>query len=374
MKSKKIVRWYVFLLILAATGYFLFRPKGVTTASETETEKPFRTDIIKKTLATGVIVPVKEVEIKSTVSGIVEEIYVSTGKEVKRGTPLAKIKLVPDLESINSSESDLNIKRITRDQAKQEFDRQKQLWESGVIAEADFRKVESDLKIKEEEVTSAENRLQLLMEGSVKCMGNSSNIIPSTSDGTVLGIGIKEGGPVMGRSTFSEGTTIMTIADMNRMVFQGQVGETDVSGLQTGMEISLTLGAIEGQTFKAILTFISPKGYDKDGAVVFDVNALLLPHEGTIIRAGYSATAEIVLDKRTQALALHEKNLIFRNDSTFVYVKKAPMEFKEQYVSTGLSDGMNIEVLGGLGPNDEIRLGTDSLPAPGVKRKVSFRF
>ena len=357
MKKKIIIASIV--VVVLGLFYFLSRNTKVETADskkEKITTNPFTTTIVKKVITTGIITPKKEVDIKPQVSGIVETIYVVVGQKVKKGDPLLKIKLVPDLENLNSAESGLRIAKINLDDSYRELERQKKLFAVGAIAETELIKYTKDNKIKEEDLKSAENRLQLIKEGMTKEFTQTSNVIVATCDGMVLEILAKEGRSVMGRSNFNEGTTLLSIADMNQLVFQGKVGEAEVGNLKPGMEIELTIGAIENEKFKGIIELIAPKGKDEQGSVKFEFTASVLPKEGKMIRAGYSANAVIVLDKKENVLALNEGDLQFSNDSAYVEVKNKSHVFEKKYITTGISDGINIEIKSGLSKNDEVKI------------------
>jgi len=370
MKKRKfyLITTAVVIIIIIVSLIISKTNKG--SSSIYKTELPATKNIVRKIFASGTILPNKEVEIKSQVSGIADRIYVYVGQKVKKGDKLAKIKLVPDPESINSAESALKIAKINLDESLKQYDRQKQLYGSGIIAEVEFDNAEKEYKIRQEGYQTAENRLQLLKEGAAKKVTQQSNLITSTVEGTVLGIGIKEGGSVMGRSTFSEGTTILVIADMNNLIFEGSIGESDVAHLELGMELKLTIGAINDKKFKAILGFIAPKGHDEEGTVKFDMKARVIPQEDIFIRAGYSANAEIVLEQRDSVLAIKERDLEFRNDSAFVDIESGIDNFEEKYVEVGLSDGIYIEILSGINKDDKIKTRGSSVKNSSVSVSV----
>ena len=356
MKKKLIITAAIVLIV--GTVIFIVKKKsrGSVDAKLKQTlVHPIQTTILRKVTTTGTIVPKKEVEIKSQVSGIVEAIFVAVGQQVKKGDPLLKIKLVPDLENLNSAESALRVAIINRDDASTELNRQQKLFDVGAIAETDLIKYKKDFKIKQEEVQSDQNRIQLIKDGVAKEFSQSSNTIVATCDGTVLEILTKEGRSIMGRSNFSEGTSLISLADMNQLIFQGKIAESDVDHLHKGMEIELTIGAIENEKFKATIDLIAPKGKDDQGSIKFDFTASVIPQKDKVIRAGYSANATIVLEKRENILAIYESDLSFSNDSAFVELKTAPDQFTKRHVVTGLSDGINIEIRSGLTLKDELK-------------------
>ena len=323
-----------------------------------ETAKAFRSDIIKKTVATGTIAPKKEVAIKPRVSGIIEKVYVVEGQMVKNGDAIAKVKIVPDMVSLNNAKNRVQMAELAVQDAQLNFDRQKKLVDQGVIAEAEFQPTRTQLMNVKQELLAAESNLQLIEEGALKDQGSSSNtVIRSTSTGMVLEVPMKEGNSVIESNTFNEGTTIATIADMGEMIFEGKVDESEVGKIKEGMNLLITIGALEGHTFTARLDHISPKGVEENGAIQFKIKAEVALQKGVFIRSGYSANADIVLERRDSVLAIQEALLIFGNspDSTFVEVETSEQIFKKRAVKLGLSDGIKIEVLSGIDTTDRIK-------------------
>ncbi len=355
---KKIIRISVIVILaglfLATLGYLYQKSKKKPVIYETKS--PFISDIQKKTVATGSVVPRKEIEIKPQVSGIIERIYVEPGDLVKEGNLIAKVKIIPNMVNLNNAESRLKRAKITFEDTKLVYDRQKKIYEQGVIPEAEFQRYRLDYKTAIEELETAENNLQLIKEGVTKNSGESSNtLIRSTIDGMVLDVPVEVGNSVIEANTFNEGTTIAAIADMGEMVFEGKVDETEVGKIKLGMPLVLTIGAIENQKFDARLEYVSPKGVEENGAIQFEIKADVRIKEGHFIRAGYSANADIVLEKRDSVLVIEESLLKFDKDSAFVEVETEPRVFKKRFIEVGLSDGVNIEVLSGLTMDEKIK-------------------
>lgn len=347
----------VVVLILAAfvgTGYFLYQ-KSEEPPIIYETDAPFKTDIVKKTIATGSIVPRKEVALKSQVSGVVERLYLEEGAIVKVGDLVAKIKIIPNLIALNSAQAQLDGIKINFENAKKELKRQKELFDTKVISEFDYNQFLLAYNLREQELQAAENNLELIREGSSQKTGNVSNIVKSTVSGMILDIPVKEGTFIIESNTFNEGTTIASIADMEEMIFEGKVDESEVGKIQPGMDLLLSVGAIEAVTFDANLEFISPKGENTDGAIKFDIKAAIKLNEDYFLRAGYSATADIVLEKVVDILAIKESNLLFEDDDIYVEVMTGEQEFEKRLVKTGLSDGINIQITEGLKEEEKIK-------------------
>ncbi|WP_187264507.1 efflux RND transporter periplasmic adaptor subunit [Pontibacter beigongshangensis] len=355
---KKVLLGFMVLVFLALSGWlgYYFYKKSNTDPIVYKTEQPVTSDVVKKTVATGSIVPRKEVEVKSQVSGVVEELYVEAGEVVKKGQLLAKIRIVPNIVNVNNAENGVQTAKINYDEARRELDRYEDLYQQKVISEQEYRKYKADFNLKREALQSAENNLQLVREGASKRSGQSSNLVYSTIDGMLLDVPIKQGSSIIERNNFNEGTTIATVADMRSLIFEGKIDESEVGKLKEDMDLLLTIGAIEGRVFNAKLEYIAPKGVLEEGSIKFPIRAQVLLDDKDFIRAGYSANADIVLDKREQVLTIKESMLTFEKDDTFVEVETAPQVFEKRAVKTGLSDGINIEVVSGLQQTEKVKV------------------
>ncbi len=360
---KKVLRTVIWVVIIAAfLGTLGFLASKSRKKPEVfNLEKPGKISIVKKTIATGSVTPRKEIEIKPQISGIVQEIYLEPGQEVKEDQVLAKIKVIPDMASLNSAESRVNQAKLNFQNEKISYDRQKMLYEKEVISESDFQTAELAFNSAKEELDAAENNLDIIKEGVNKKAQTATNtLIRSTIAGMVLDIPIKEGNSVIQSNNFNDGTTIAIVADMSDMVFEGNVDETEVGKIVEGMPLKLTIGAIDDAKFDATLEYISPKGEEENGAIQFEIKAKVELKEDQFIRAGYSANADIELERRDSVMAITEGRIEFSNDSAFVYVLTSdsltiPQEFDKRFIEIGLSDGINIEVLSGLDWEDELK-------------------
>ncbi len=344
----------VFVAAFFGTVLFLYG-KSQEPPQIFETDEPFITNIVRKTVATGSIVPRREVALKSQVPGVVDELYFEEGDSVDRGELVAKIRLIPDMVRLNDAEAALETARIDFEDAERELKRREELLTDQLISDFEFNRFKLEFRRVEQRLEAAENNVELIREGSARRSGNVSNLVESTVDGMVLDIPVKEGTFIIESNMFNEGTTIATVADMGEMIFEGRVDEAEVGRIAVGMDLILSVGAIEAETFNADLEFISPKGEQDQGAVKFDIRAAIELKDSTFLRAGYSATADIVLDKREQVLAIREGNLIFENDKIYVDVMVADQQFERREVRTGLSDGINIEILDGLREGEQIK-------------------
>ncbi len=282
----KIFILVVILGVFVFTIYFLYN-KSQAKPVVFETTTPFITNIVKKTVATGSVVPRKEIEIKPKISGIVEEIYVEEGKMIKKGELIAKVTIIPNMVNLNNAESRVNRAKIALENAKKNYNRQKELFDQNVISTTDFETYELEYNTAIEELASAENNLLLIKEGQTKNAGTPTNtLIKSTINGMVLDIPVEIGNSVIESNTFNDGTTVAIIADMGEMVFEGQVDESEVGKIKEGMDLILTIGAIEEVKFDAMLEHISPKGVEENGAIQFEIKAAVDLIDTIFVRAG----------------------------------------------------------------------------------------
>lgn len=356
---KRIFKFAILLVFIALIIWvFVYLYQQSKTAPVVyETETPVTTNILRKTVATGSVVPRKEIAIKPQESGIVTAVYVEPGQLVKQGDNLARIQIIPEMVQVNEAENRVNKARLAFANAEKEFERTKQLYEQQVVALSDFQTEELRFKSSREDLQAAENHLQLIQEGVTKQMGSKTNtVIRSTISGMVLDVPIEEGNSVIKSNNFNDGTTVAMVADMGEMIFRGKVDETEVGKIKEGMHLLMTIGAIEDEVFDAYLEYISPKGVEEGGAIQFEIKAAVELKDNRFIRAGYSASADIVLDRRDSVLAINEKVLQFSGDSVFVEVETAPQVFEKRLVKTGLSDGLNIELLEGIEAEEKVKV------------------
>ncbi len=355
---KKVLASLFALLIVGAFGFTLYYLSTKTEAAPVEfvTESPSRQTIIEKTVATGSVVPRKEVAIKPQVSGIIEKLYVEPGATVKRGDLIAKIRIIPDMVTLSNAENRVSRARIALDDATREQDRNRRLFREGAVSDAVAQTFEVAHANAEQELSAALENLELIQKGSTKKSGASTNtLVRATMAGMVLEVPLEEGNSVIESNTFNDGTTIATIADMDELIFEGKVDESEVGKIKPGMDLLLTIGAIEGEQFEAVLEHIAPKGVEENGAIQFEIRAALQLKEGVFVRANFSANADIVLDRRDDVLAIDESLLQFEEDKPFVEVETEPQNFEKRFIEVGLSDGIVIEVVSGLTEEDQVK-------------------
>ena len=354
---KKILKYLLFIGLAALfiwVMYFLYQ-KSASRPDEFNVEKPKKTDIVKKTVANGSIVPRKEILIKPVVSGIISELYVEAGEEVAKGQALAKIQIVPDMLSLSQAEARVRSAEITVQNAQLNYDRNKPLRDKGVIAEAEMQTFDVALRNAQQELAAAQEALQVVRDGISRTSAGNT-VVRSTIDGMVLDVPVKEGNSVIERNNFNEGTTIAAIADMNDLIFQGKVDESEVGKVKLGMPVVLTVGAIDNATWDADLEYIAPKGVEENGAIQFEIRAAVKLKDGQSLRSGYSANADIELERRDSVYTVPESIVEFssKGDSAFVQVRNGE-NWKKTYIKTGLSDGINLHVLEGVTPEQELR-------------------
>ena len=358
---KKSVTIFILIFILVTFGgamYYLYA-KNQEDPVVYKTEKPANRTIVKKTVATGSILPLEEVIIKPNISGIIEEIYVEGGDLVKANDLIAKIKVVPNLAAVNQARNAIESAQISLNDEKRRFDRQKSLFEKGVISREEMERAEVSYKQAQQTYTAAVQNYDIVKTGSTKGLGNSANtLIRSTVSGMVLEMPVEVGNQVILSNNFNEGTTIAALADVNRMIFEGKVDESEVGKIKEGYPLEITVGAIEGVTFDAVLDYIAPKGKLENGAIQFEIKGTLHKADTTFIRAGLSANASIILARADSVLSIKEALVQFDEDSKkpFVEVKTGDKDFERREVVLGVSDGLNVEVKEGLSEDDEIKV------------------
>ena len=355
-KIIKITLLVAFIGLIFWTFYFLYS-KSQKPPEVFKTVMPFDTSIVKKTVATGSVAPRKEVNMKSQVSGIIEKLYIVAGQQVKQGDVIAKIKIVPNMLNLANAENRISAAQVNYDNSKLDLDRNKVLFDQSVISKADMQAVELRVNSNKVELDAAINQLQIIKEGASKTAGSASNtFVKATITGMVLDVPVKEGGQVIESNTFNEGTTIASVANMGEMIFEGKLDESEVGKVHENMDIVLTIGAIDKESFNATLEYIAPKGITENGAIQFLIRAAISKDNASFLRAGYSANADIILSKKEHVMAIPESVLQFEKEKPFVEVETGNQIFEKRFIKTGLSDGINIEILEGIKKTDKLKL------------------
>ena len=358
---KKIKRIVLLSLVgLAVVGTFVFLwKKAQPEVTEYEIVTPERGTVETKTVATGNVEPRYEILIKPQISGIISEVLKEAGQRVTEGEIIAKVKVIPEMGQLNSAESRVNVARISLDQVESTHRRDEQLFKQGILTAEEFDVSKANYRKAKEELANAQSSLEIVRDGiSRNTRSSSTTQIRSTITGMILNVPIKVGNSVIQSNSFNDGTTIASVANMNDMIFRGNVDETEIGKIREGMPIKLTVGALGTRTFDAVLEYVSPKGEEKNGAIQFEIKAAVSLPDTSFVRAGYSANAEIVLERAENVLTIPESTVEFHGDTAFVQVVKQekPKQICEKrQIKTGLSDGIKIEVKEGLTEKDKIR-------------------
>ena len=357
-RYSKLIIAAIIALIFIGTFVFLWQksqPKEIVYNEFT----PKKEDIQKTTIITGKIEPRNEVNIKPQISGIITELYKEAGDYVNAGDVIAKVKVVPEMGQLSSAEMRVRLAEINLKQAQTDFQREENLFNQKLVSADEFDKIKVALDQAKHEKLAADDALQVVRDGFSKSNAKaSSTLIRSTISGVILDIPVKVGYSVIQVNTMNEGTTIATVANMNNLIFRGNIDETEVGQLVNGMNMKITIGALQDLKFDAALEYVSPKAVESNGANQFEIKAAVKLTEGGKIRSGYSANAEIVLAKADKVLSIPESAIEFSGDSTFVYVVKEEGKsktYERKQVETGLSDGVDIEIKKGITAKDKVR-------------------
>ena len=356
-KTVKIILGIVLLILLVFVLKY-FKDSNAKEVVDYKTEIPFYSTLDTKTVATGKLNPEEEIELKPQISGIVDQIFVEEGDLVRKGDLIAKIRVVPNEQALGSAKSRINTARLSFENAQTLFNRNKTLFEKGVISKQDFENSELSLNQSKESYDQSKDDYQIIKQGSLSGGSSANTNIVAQIPGTVLEIPVREGDQVIQSNNFNAGTTIATIADMSKMIFEGKVDESEVGKLEEGKDIKVILGAINEKEFPAILTFVAPKGVEQNGAVQFTIKADVTIDSSTKIRAGYSANAEIEIESKDSILVIKEALLQFNRitEKPFVELLKENGSFTKKNIQIGLSDGINVEILDGVEEGDKIKV------------------
>ena len=357
-RYSKLIIAAIIALIFIGTFVFLWQksqPKEIVYNEFT----PKVDSIQKTTIITGKIEPRNEVNVKPQISGIISELYKEPGDYVNTGDVIAKVKVIPDMSQLSSAEMRVRLAEINLKQAQTDFQREENLFNQQLVSADEYDKSKMALQQAKHEKLAAEDALEVVRDGVSKSNAKaSSTLIRSTISGVILDIPVKVGNSVILSNTFNDGTTIATVANMNDLIFRGNIDETEVGQLVGGMPMKITIGALQDLKFDAALEYISPKAVESNGANQFEIKAAVKLSEGGKIRSGYSANAEIELANAKHVLTVPESAIEFKGDSTFVYVIKGEGKnktYEHRQVTTGLSDGISIEIKKGLSTKDKVR-------------------
>ncbi|MDR2936291.1 MAG: efflux RND transporter periplasmic adaptor subunit [Rikenellaceae bacterium] len=359
-KFFKIFLGVLFGIILIGTFFFLWNKTRPQKVVYTIVESSIDT-IERRAVATGKVEPRDEVLIKPQISGIVSDVYFEAGQMIRTGDVIAKVKVIPEMGALNSAQSRVKLAQIGLEQTERDYARIKQLFDQGVVSKEEHEKALTELTRSREDLQTARDNLEIVQNGVSSRSAELSNTqIRSTITGMILDVPIKVGNSVIQSNTFNDGTTIASVADLGDMIFRGKMDETEVGRLKEGMSVKVAIGAIQDVLLDAVLEYISPKGVEENGIVLFEIKAAAKVPDSLYVRAGYSANAEIVIDRRAGVRTVPESTVEFANDSSFVYKLSSEPNASEQTferipVKLGLSNGINVEVLSGLSGDEKLR-------------------
>ncbi len=348
----------IIALVFVGTFVFLYRKSRPKETVYNEFVSK-RADIRKTTVITGRIEPRDEVSVKPQISGIITQLYKQAGDRVDAGEVIARVKVIPDMGQLSSAEARVRLAEVNLAQARVDHQRMQNLYRKQLVSDDAYDKVHQSLVQAEEEKAAATDALEVVRDGvSRRNAKASSTLIRSTISGVVLDVPVKVGNTVVLSNTFNDGTTIASVADMNDLIFRGNIDETEVGRLVQGMSMRITVGALHDLAFDATLEYISPKAVEQGGANQFEVKAAVRVEGDVYMRSGYSANAEIVLEEVDKVLSVPESAIEFSGDTAFVYVLEpgtSPKVYRRTRVETGLSDGVDIEIRSGVEEGQTVR-------------------
>ena len=359
MRKGVTITILIFIAIVFFGALYYLYAKNQEAPVVFETDKPETKTIVKNTIATGNIVPDEEVLIKPNISGIIEAVYIKAGENIKAGDMIAKIKVVANVSNLSSSQNQVQTSKIELDNQQKLYNRQKTLFDKGVISANEFQAAEVAFTQAKQNYKASRQGLEIIKTGTSSGLGSYANtIIRSTVTGMVLDVPVKVGNQVIESNNFNEGTTIASVADVGRMIFVGKVDESEVGKIKEKLPIEITVGAIENKKFDAVLTDIAPKGKTENGAIQFEIKASMTNRDDTFIRAGLSANASIILEKAENVMAVKEALIQFdkKDQKPFVEIQTGDQKFERKDVELGVSDGIYVQIKSGIKASDKIKI------------------
>ncbi|MBA6152260.1 efflux RND transporter periplasmic adaptor subunit [Gelidibacter maritimus] len=371
-RTKTVIILGLIVAVFAIALIYLWKKNQEDPVTYT-TDVPVEQTIVVKTVATGNIVPKDEVLIKSNISGVIEEVFIEAGEYVNAGDLIAQIRVIPNVSSltsaknnISSSQTALQTAKINLQTQQTNYDRQKALFDKGVISANDFEGIKNTYLQTKQSVEQAEINLNsarqnydIVKTGTTSGLGNIAQTqVRATVSGMVLDVPVKEGNQVIEANNFNEGTSIASLADVKKMIFEGKVDESEVGKIKEGLPLEITVGAIEDKKFDAVLDYIAPKGVVENGAIQFEIKGTLKSIDSTFIRAGLSANASIILDRADAVLAINEALVQFdpQTQKPFVEVMVADQKFERRDLELGISDGIFVQVKSGINKSVKIKV------------------
>lgn len=381
MKKKFTWKKAIYIILGLLFAVALFSGIGYLVKSNSKeseaflTRKPTVQNMEDKVMATGKIIPKEEIEIKPNIAGIIDKILVDEGDRVEAGQLIATVRIVPNIAEVNNAQQNVNNQqlqisnaRMNVENMRKQFEMQERLYKQGVASKQEYLNAQQQLYTTQQALKNAQQQLVTAQKGLLiaktgatpELQGLATTQIRSKAAGTVLEVPVKVGSQVIEANSFNAGTTICSIADLNSLIFQGEIDEAQAGKLKQGMDMNIVIGALQNKTFPGRLTMIAPKGKDNNGTIKFPVEGDVFNPNNEYIRAGFSANGEIVLKSKKNALLLDESLIQYEKkngkDVPFVEVKQKDGKFKKAYVTLGSSDGINVEILSGIDKNAEVKV------------------
>ena len=356
------------LIILLILGFLMaiayFIRSNSTSSIEYDTTTPFTSSIQKTSVVTGSVIPEDEVEIKPQLNGIIQNILVEEGDEVLNGQLIAIIKVVPDERSVYAARAQVTAAKLTVENGERQIKRVRELFEKQIISQQEYEDAELNFDTAKENLIAAENDLEILRKGSVAGSSTANTNIRATVSGTILEIPVKLGDQVIASNNFNEGTSVATIADLNKMIFEGQVDEAEVGKLIIGQDLKISMAALPDKEFDAKLKFVAPKGTEEGGAVQFKIEADVIIKDDIFIRAGYSANGSLIIEDKKNIMVIPEALLQFdrKTQEPYVEIQTSNQNFERKDVQIGLSDGIIVEIISGVKMSDQIKIWNKTEP------------
>tara|TARA_B100000809_G_scaffold265355_1_gene323932 strand:+ start:1155 stop:2312 length:1158 start_codon:yes stop_codon:yes gene_type:complete len=371
-RTRTVILLILIVVVFGGALYYLWQ-KNQEDPIKYTSESPSEQTIVVKTVATGSIVPKEEILIKSNISGVIEKIFIEAGEYVQQGDLIAQIRVIPNVSNLTSAKNNIASNRnalrtaeINFETQKSIYDRQKELFDKGVISTNDFDQVNNTyLQAKQRveqtriDVTQSRQNYDIIKTGTTSGLGSAAQTqVRATVSGMVLDVPVKAGNQVIEANNFNEGTSIASLADIKQMIFEGKVDESEVGKIREGLPLEITVGAIEDQKFDAILDYIAPKGVAENGAIQFEIKGSLKKIDSIFIRAGLSANASIILEKADKVLAIKEALVQYDNATKmpFVEIEVGDQEYERRDLELGISDGIFVEVKNGINKDDKIKV------------------
>lgn len=360
-KTLRTLGWILLGAFVIFTFFFLWK-QSQPAPDVYELIVPARRDVVKKTVATGALEARTQVELKPQITGVVSKLLVQAGQNIKTGDLVAVIRVIPDMNQLTQAQSQIESSRIALEEVEREAARSQNLFNKGVISREENEQQQNRLATARDRMEAAKALVEVITSGSSKRAGSiNTTEVRSSMNGVILNVPVKVGTSVSGSSAYSQGTTIATVADMSDIIFRGNIDETEVAKLNTGMKVELIPGSMQGVSIPAVLDYISPEGTVQNGAKKFELKATAAVPDGIVVRSGYSVNANITLMEADNVLSIDESGIVFEGDKTFVYRLTSPEEnvkkqkWEKVPVTLGISDGRYVEVKSGIGADDKIR-------------------